>query len=233
MSRDERRQSDNGNGRTNPPLSEPKRAVASGSIVRSVVEAVGSLFGGIAVFLLGAKLVAAIQSVKQRKSEPAPSADGQKTGNVAKERARESNKSTEGQLREELEKIVPLKNGGQITVKDGWAELDSLRILLDEHPQHFHTLLAIAQGREEGLDAASVAYLRSHAYVGGHLDQEVRDVLLSAYQETKEGPVLVNPFRLDDVGEASALEKVHEHDRVRFKREVWSRIRNDEQGRSP
>jgi hypothetical protein len=122
---------------------------------------------------------------------------------IAKERVNEED--------ELLRKIIPLKEPGkEIEAGLGLAELETLRSLLVKHPDHFQTLLAIAQGQEAN-DPAGIKFLIHCAFLrkDGSINQCVRDVLISAYQNPSgEGPVLVNPFKLDNQQQAEMLERL-------------------------
>jgi hypothetical protein len=117
----------------------------------------------------------------------------------------------EVQLEEESEDpILRLKNGGQIKAGEGRIQWRDLTALLQQEPDLFRALLALALGRPEAMSAEHRKRLR---YIGGFLERDgsiipyVRDVLLSAYQETAEGPVLVNPFILESEEQAREFER--------------------------
>jgi hypothetical protein len=106
-------------------------------------------------------------------------------------------------------KTLKLKNGAEIEVGWGMAFWRSLEDLLDAHPDHFATLLTLACDPAAAVSPKSVAFLRRCLYLhpDGTIIPDERAVLLSAYQETAEGPVLVNPFVLDGPDEAQKLER--------------------------
>jgi hypothetical protein len=128
---------------------------------------------------------------------------------------------------------VSLKNGSEIDAGWGITFWRALQSLLDQHPEHLQALLAIAKGRSEDAPARSVAFLRH----GGLLlrdrtvNPDAQAVLLSAYQETAEGPVLVNPFRLDSPEQAQALESRDAERSHRLLR--WLKRRENDEGRAP
>jgi hypothetical protein len=129
-----------------------------------------------------------------------------------REDARDTN-AKEGMNEEDelLRKVIPLKEPGkEIAAGLGLAELETLRSLLVKHPDHFQTLLAIAQGQEPN-DPAGITFLIHCAFLkkDGSINQCTRDVLISAYQNPSgEGPVLVNPFKLDNQQQAEMLERL-------------------------
>jgi hypothetical protein len=123
-------------------------------------------------------------------------------------------------------RVVPLKNGGSINAELGLILLSSLRTLLAQEPEHFRTLLAMARGNKTDIDEESITLLHYHSFLDDHhhLLPGLRDVLLAAYQETKEGPVLGNPFQFKDEREAKALEAVDEQRKIRFLRDVLAKL---------
>ena len=136
---------------------------------------------------------------------------------------------------EQLRKTFPLKNGGLIEAGQGLNELSALRVLLEEEPYHFQTLLAIARGEAEALDPESIAHLNREGYLSkdARIDKDLRDVLLSSYQETPvEGPVLVTPFKLSDASEALVLERGEEQRHQRRVQEIRERLKRERDGPS-
>jgi hypothetical protein len=130
--------------------------------------------------------------------------------------------SREGWLQEERRKILPLKNGGQIEAAFGLAGWRSLEHLLEQSPQNFRALLAIAEGRPGDADAQSIAHLSDSLFLrpDGSLEPGMRDVLLSSHTVTSEGSVLVNPFRLDTSDQAHTLEQIDDTGYQWLRREI-------------
>ncbi len=103
-----------------------------------------------------------------------------------------------------------LKSGGEINVVGGHFAVLQLQALLDKSPEDFRTLLAIARGNPQDAVPDSIERLK-----GGFLHPRtcevhppiLRDILLSSYQETPEGPVLVNPFQLNQATDAQEVER--------------------------
>ena len=130
-------------------------------------------------------------------------------------------------------KIVRLKNGAQIEADRGWECLDCLRVLLEDEPRHFQTLLALARGDSDKVDSKSVSFLLREGLLrrDGSLDPALCNVLLSGYRETEEGPVVANPFQPADAHEARALEAQERAEREAFKRKnVVTHPRRGRQG---
>ncbi len=107
-------------------------------------------------------------------------------------------------------KVLPLKNGGATEIAVGLVTADILRDLLEKQPEHFEVLLALARGQNQDLPVRSLAYLRRDEFLmkGAVIKPLYRDILLSSYQQTPDGPVIVNPFRLDDEADARAVQSV-------------------------
>jgi hypothetical protein len=146
--------------------------------------------------------------------------------------ASDNTASTEGCLQEENQpKILTLKNGTQIDMRLGLALLDVLRNLSEDQPHHFQVLLAMAQGHEVD-DPESIKFLRrcGHLRKDRTINPNDQNILISAYQNTPEGFVLINPFILTDAAEARALELYVQQRYLRFLRIL--REEKDE-GQSP
>lgn len=131
----------------------------------------------------------------------------------------------EERLEDEVEdKLFPLKNGGQIGGNHGQGVLENLRDLLEDDPQLFQALLAIVQGRPQDATPEAVSQLRSDLFLradNGAIRPDIRDVLLSAYNETAEGPVLVNPFVLTSSEQPVELERMNKEANDRLLREIF------------
>jgi len=78
--------------------------------------------------------------------------------------------------------LVPLKNGRQMDIREVRALMTDLRLLRKGDPEHFQTLLALTQGRQEGLSQVLVRDLWDWRVLSEDLTvpQDIRDVLLSA-----------------------------------------------------
>lgn len=119
----------------------------------------------------------------------------------------------EGLLTEdEGERVVPLKNGAQVEVALGRATYQALRGLLAREPELFGSLLARARGEPGALSEDHDARLRDALFLrpDGTLAPATRNVLLSAYRQTPDGPALVHPFRFTSSAEATQEERAED-----------------------
>lgn len=132
-------------------------------------------------------------------------------------------------LDHEVERVLPLKNGRQIEARLGLATYQSLGYLFQRDPGLFLALRDIAEGRPEKVAPRQTSALREALFLRRDLsiDDSVRDVLLSAYQEAPDGPVLVNPFKLQNPDEARALEQMQ---KAGFDRAIRL-LRSDDEGK--
>ncbi|MDE2508634.1 MAG: hypothetical protein KGM43_15595 [Planctomycetota bacterium] len=117
---------------------------------------------------------------------------------------------TEDRVEDHRHKKLLLKCGREMQISEGLGCATGLRMLLEEDPGHFQVLLSMACGQEDGHPINSVAFLRRALFLqkGGVINPRVRDVLLSAYQETPDGAAIVNPFRLETEADVRAVESV-------------------------
>jgi hypothetical protein len=92
-----------------------------------------------------------------------------------------------------------LKNGAMCDVRVALEDRSLLNFMHEVHPEHFQSLLALAKGQAEHAVPDHVAWFEERGYVtaDGGVREDLRDVLLSSYQTTREGPMLLNPFALD------------------------------------
>lgn len=123
-------------------------------------------------------------------------------------------------------KQVRLKNGTEIDARTGLAELEQLKYWYDRDPAYFNALVALAQGRRDDVLPAHLDFLREAHYLGegDDLNPTTRDVVLSAYRQSPEGPVLVCPFSLRDRDEALELENLLDEKELR---DLRKRLGND------
>src|SRR6185312_4639018 len=93
--------------------------------------------------------------------------------------------------------LMSLRNGATIDVKDGRAAWATLNSLLHTHRALFNAVLAKVRG--ETVTHIMEQELRRALLTlpSGELMRDIHDVILSGYQETKDGPVIVNPFKLE------------------------------------
>lgn len=113
-------------------------------------------------------------------------------------------------LSEERREQWPLKNGADIEIGIGQAYLRTLEGMLTNQPELFDSCRMIAQGQGENVPEAHRRSLRKSLVLrpDGTLLPGFADILLSAYQETPEGPVLANPFRLDSQEQADRMSRL-------------------------
>ncbi len=105
---------------------------------------------------------------------------------------------------------LQLKNGTMADVEGTLFTLGYLRYLLDVEPKLFDALLALVQDRPQDADPKQVQALPKGAFFGpdGRVKSDVADVLLSSYVEVPgEGPVLVNPFKLQNETDKLLVER--------------------------
>lgn len=194
------------------------------------------LRGRYSAFPFGQALLACLEDAKVRGSNQRKEKDGGKNEtSTSGEKIKIDHPRREERLTSEQndqQAIVSLKNGETMESQLAWDYLDSLRLLLEEHPKHFLALLAAARGNER-LPRGNIAQLlRRHRYLRNDrsIDPDYRNVLLSSYQETPEGPVLANPFAPGDQYEADQLTKTREADDAKWRR-IISDIANDDLSR--
>jgi hypothetical protein len=124
---------------------------------------------------------------------------------------------TERMPRGENDLKLQLKSGAEVNVRDALAECDDLERLLRLHSRDFQVLLGIARGRIDPDRSAnlspaerqSVDSLTEARYlIDKAIHPMTRDVLLSAYHETPDGPAIVQPFKLANTHEKLIVERV-------------------------
>ncbi len=140
----------------------------------------------------------------------------------------------EGVEEDEQKFRVPLGNkDADIRDVDTWVS--TLRVLRENHPDHFKTLCSLARhGRREGLNEQSIDFLLREAPFffrdGLNLDEELRAVLLRA------GPKLEDPHRADSTGTKFTVAMAREEDaeaRLKLVEKLLTPEKSDDQGRSP
>jgi hypothetical protein len=129
------------------------------------------------------------------------------------QKAARSSGSGKGLAKKDREKPkLRLKNGAMADVRLAMYVLEELRVKIDQSPEAFQALLALAHGHPDQADPYQVDGLKRRGWVGkdGHVRQDVADVLLSSLEMTPEGPVLVNPFKLQNKREQRIADKAQE-----------------------
>lgn len=98
--------------------------------------------------------------------------------------------------------ILTLKNGAKVNARHALAMRDLLEALLHYHPDEFAALLNLCQlspgSTASPLSQRAVQCLKDHGSLdaNGALRPIIRDVVLSSYSITPDGPVLTQPFAL-------------------------------------
>ncbi len=142
-------------------------------------------------------------------------------------------RSREGSLEEQERNRLTLKNGAEVDAARAIASLRSLERLLRVEPRLFHALVTIVQGRRNEVTPDVIAELQDAAFLRagtGDVCADIPDVLLSAYQETREGPVLVNPFKFRSDADARIVESI---DEARFNRLIRAILGNNSKNGPP
>jgi hypothetical protein len=105
-----------------------------------------------------------------------------------------------------------LKNGDQVDADWTVILYESLVAMQDVRPRRFQSLLALAQGRAGDVVADDLEYFKEAGFItpAGALSSDVQSVLVSAYQETPEGAVLINPVRLETQADRAAVERIEQ-----------------------
>jgi len=109
-----------------------------------------------------------------------------------------------------------LKNGAEVDARSAYIKWRMLEALHESKPHETHALLALTEGREAALSPEIFARLKQrHAnwfHPDGTLVEMVRNVLSSAFRETPEGAVLVNPFQLATDTDRNTLLEIQRQD---------------------
>ncbi len=121
--------------------------------------------------------------------------------------------------------VVRLKNGQELDAARALTFWEALQLLHQRHPNHFQTLLALAEGRRKDVQQEHLPLLRQSLLLGA--DREilppVQAVLLAAYLPAPngEGIVLRSPIHFASKDEARAIEELDEKADKRFIRELF------------
>lgn len=102
-----------------------------------------------------------------------------------------------------------LRNGDQVDAKRALAYSERFETMLELRPNKFRALLAIVQNRPEDASPEQVEMLKAEGLLNqdGSAPSDVRSIVLSSYRETREGPVFVNPVRLESEEDKRAVEQ--------------------------
>lgn len=113
----------------------------------------------------------------------------------------------ESRLDEGAAPTVILKNGARLDVRIALAEWRALVGLLEAQPQVFRAALEMARGHDQPPSVLRTLRRNWLTFRTGELRPPVRDLLLSSYRETPEGPVMTFPARLADEESRVAVEQ--------------------------
>ena len=91
-------------------------------------------------------------------------------------------------------------------MRTGFAVWSTLNSFLHTHPHLVAAVLAKAAGEVVSPTAQKQLRRAGLTAASGPLLPAVRDVLQSGYQVTSDGPVIVNPFRLETEADRCAFE---------------------------
>lgn len=115
------------------------------------------------------------------------------------------------QEKEERPKLR-LKNGIEVDARRAYVKWKSLEAVHSQHPDDFSLLLALARDNLSAVLPEARASLkneyRNSFDNAGELDPETRNILLSAFRETPDGSMLVNPFQLTIQAEIDMFDRV-------------------------
>jgi len=135
---------------------------------------------------------------------------------------------------------LQLKNGNHANVRHALAERSNLERMLRSNPQHFSVLLALCQAHtaeESGVSPVPAPESMEFLKTDGTLESDgtvrpiVRDVLLSSYQITPDGPTLTMPFVFSNPEEPLAVDRIEQQIRQRFKNWLRERPSDDDLAR--
>lgn len=93
---------------------------------------------------------------------------------------------------------ITLQSGAVVDAREAvslWYRIDAL---LTVAPEHFRSLLALAEGRIGNADSSHFEHLLADGFLEDDrrtIRQVVQEVIRNSYQDTKEGPV-ISPLRL-------------------------------------
>lgn len=137
--------------------------------------------------------------------------------------------------------FLRLKNGELANVRFALAERECLDYLMRVQPQHFNVLLRLCRDDSRDPEMSEADWQKSIEFLKNETrdlrdDDTVRplarNVLLSSYQVTTDGPVLTQPFELagqDEKQVADMVDRRVDEDLPKFMRDF---LRGDDSDRS-
>lgn len=109
-----------------------------------------------------------------------------------------------------------LKNGADVDARPAYVRWQLLHGIESRHPAHVRAFWELARGEDLAIPHDMLHEVRKR-YANwfeqsGNLNSLVRDVILSAYRETPDGPMLVNPFQLATQAETDLFAQIERED---------------------
>jgi hypothetical protein len=107
---------------------------------------------------------------------------------------------------------LPLKKSGKLMdVELAIMHVIELRRLLESYPSEFQALVALSEGRREGVSRATITLLRKCGFVrkDGSPLPGVAEVIEAAYRpETPDGPCIVDALDVKTEEHAAIMERI-------------------------
>lgn len=111
---------------------------------------------------------------------------------------------------------LKLKDGTEVLAQRAYVQWQVLERFQQKFPVEFHLLLLLAKNElpplplhvYQGLCRGDGRLDRTFFGKNGMVEEETRHLLVSAYRETSEGAMLVNPFELSTIEERQALDRI-------------------------
>lgn len=105
-----------------------------------------------------------------------------------------------------------LKNGVEVDARKAYVDWRMFVGAEKETPAHVQALVALARG-DDGSVPSNVRLALQSTYEDwfasdGSLLPLIKDVVLSAFRDTPDGPVIVNPFQLTSQADAEVFDRV-------------------------
>jgi hypothetical protein len=121
---------------------------------------------------------------------------------------------------------IRLKNGSEVDARGAYVIWRMLELEEPQSPQ-LQLLLAMARGNESTVSTVPNTEFKTHHRVwflkDGALHPVAKQVLLSAYRDTPDGPVIVSPFQLNsqqDIELLAVIQRQHDRSLRRFFRDM-------------
>ena len=128
---------------------------------------------------------------------------------------------------------ISLKNGSRHDLRIAQAIWEALAPLITTHPDLFAAALNLANGIAPSPAMSRELRREFMTLENGELRAIIRDVLLSSYQETADGPILISPFKVESPADRQAFEECEKRAARNTTRMVTNKdiFRDDHQGR--